>query len=792
MKKRTDTFMQKAGRAFFAFLMTSILIPALFAQSVWTGTGSKQWEDANSWSGGVPGPGMTATINACSKCPIINNAVPSVKSLTIMPGASVKMNGNGMLVIENLPDGLVKVEAGGFLEIKNNAVLQTNRMDNLGTVENAGTIVAKRIDNYLKFINKGNMTLDNPTDYAFINIPNDPNVQLDNYGQITITNSFIVVYGVLNNYGKLFIDNGNSVHSTVVEHIGTFNNFATGKVTLTNCQYIGFLNSGKLFNYGRFEIDGSENYGLIHTYQPASIVENYATGVISVKNTLKNGIYNSSNFTNAGKITVEHSGNSPLYNDGAGNSNFVNTGELKIKSSISSIENRGVFNSSGKITIEGCNNGIANFKELTNSGIIVVKPNATTPILNIGLVNLGSEASATISNSGSMQFVNTEKGLEVGGGTTLTNAGSIEVLGNGGTNTGIENSGTIYNLGTGKITLANSKDIGLLNITNAIFINSGNLLIDKVVQRYGIVNGANAGYLANDLTGTILIKNTADYGIYNLFAIYNSGKLTIQAAGTDAVYNYYPSGYFFIQPCGELNVGNRINNGQYLQNEGLLRSTYNGVHINTGTLLNMAVIEDFNNAFKGVPFNNNAFRIRPISGTVGSVIHNAVEAGGVPPITIGSTWYKDPNMTQSAGTFNSVLNTFTPTLGVGTHTLYFTVKDIPNNCIKTVSIKVNIANAMIGSGEKAKPDIVLFNYPNPFVNETRIKLSLPFDATGKLVVFDQFGRLVSVVYEGELSEGELYEFSVDANTMQVANYVATLILDTGKTYSMRMVKADNF
>jgi hypothetical protein len=28
--------------------------------------------------------------------------------------------------------------------------------------------------------------------------------------------------------------------------------------------------------------------------------------------------------------------------------------------------------------------------------------------------------------------------------------------------------------------------------------------------------------------------------------------------------------------------------------------------------------------------------------------------------------------------------------------------------------------------------------------------------------------------------------------MQVANYVATLILDTGKTYSMRMVKADNF
>ncbi len=249
---------------------------------------------------------------------------------------------------------------------------------------------------------------------------------------------------------------------------------------------------------------------------------------------------------------------------------------------------------------------------------------------------------------------------------------------------------------------------------------------------------------------------------------------------------------FTNRPCAVIRANGLINNQSTFNNQGLLATSYTGVNLNSGTFTNTGVIEDFNNSFNGVPFTNSAFRIRPINGQVGSVIHNAVEAGGLPPIVIGSTWYKDQALTQSAGTFNSTMNSFTPTVGVGTHTLYFTVKDIPNNCIKTVSIKVNIANAMIGSGEKAKPDIVLFNYPNPFVNETRIKLSLPFDATGKLVVFDQFGRLVSVVYEGELSEGELYEFSVDANTMQVANYVATLILDTGKTYSMRMVKADNF
>ncbi len=789
MKKQTNTFMQTARSALIPLLLIAFFTPNVLSQSVWTGAGSTQWEDPNSWSGGVPGPGMSATINACSKCPIINNAVPSIKSLTINGGASVKMNGNGKLVIEDLPDGLVKVEEGGFLDIKNNAVLQTNRMGNFGTVENAGTIIGKRIDNYLKFINKGNMTLDNPVDYAFINNPNNPNVQLDNYGQITITNSFIVVYGVLNNYGKLFIDNGISSHSTVVENIGIFNNFGTGKVTLANCQYIGFLNQVKLLNYGRFEIEGSAGYGIIH-YQPSSVVENYVTGVISVKNTQTNGIYNSSNFTNAGKITVESSGYSAIYNS-SGNGNFVNAGELMIKNSISSIENRGVLNSSGQITMNGCANGIANFKELTNSGTIVMKPNATTPILNIGLINLNHEASATVNNSGNMQFVNTQTGFEVDDGTTLTNTGSIEVSGNGGTNTGVQNFGTIYNNGTGKITLANAKDIGLLNSGAGIFINSGILLIDKVVQRYGIVNVANAGYLANDLTGTILIKKTGDYGIYNFYAVYNSGKLTIQTAGTDAIFNE-ADGFFFIQPCGELNVENRINNTRYFQNEGLLRSTYNGTHINTSTLLNMAVIEDFKNSLDGVPYTNNGFRIRPINGTVGSVIHNAIEAGGLPPITIGNTWYRNSNLTSPAGTFSSTLNTFTPTVGVGTHTLYFTVNDLVNNCTKTVSIKVNIANAMIGNGDGAKPDIVLFNYPNPFVNETRIKLSLPFDATGKLVVYDQFGRLVSVVYEGEMTEGELYEFGVDANTMQVAIYVATLILDTGRTYTTRLVKADNF
>jgi hypothetical protein len=364
----------------------------------------------------------------------------------------------------------------------------------------------------------------------------------------------------------------------------------------------------------------------------------------------------------------------------------------------------------------------------------------------------------------------------------------------------------------GRIEIRNTATQGLVLFSPFENLSTGKLTLNKVgtyalnsnvsTKNYGTIAISNTNYEAiactghfeNFASGVITVNQNLPSpwtAIVNSQTFINSGTIIAQGSSGQSLRNYQLA-TFANRPCAVFDANGLIINEGLIQNQGLLKSVFVGTNINSGTFTNTGVIEDFNNAFNGVPYTNNAFRIRPINGTVGSVIYNAVEAGGTPPMVIGSTWYKDQALTQSAGTFNSTMNSFTPTVGVGTHTLYFTVKDLPGNCTKTVSIKVNIANAMIGSGEKAKPDIVLFNYPNPFVNETRIKLSLPFDATGKLVVYDQFGRLVSVVYEGELSEGELYEFGVDANTMQVANYVATLILDTGRTYTTRLVKADNF
>ncbi|MEK7257477.1 MAG: hypothetical protein AAB316_22165, partial [Bacteroidota bacterium] len=143
-----------------------------------------------------------------------------------------------------------------------------------------------------------------------------------------------------------------------------------------------------------------------------------------------------------------------------------------------------------------------------------------------------------------------------------------------------------------------------------------------------------------------------------------------------------------------------------------------------------------------------------------------------------------------AGTYNPGVNTFQPTVGVGTHTLYFMTEDLVHNCRKTVSIQVNIISALIGY-KFEEQHITLYNYPNPFSQITAVNVSLPFDTEGKLAIFDSQGRLVEVLYEGEIGKDELYQFEFNGADKRVGLYTANLILKDGRTYPIRLVKADN-
>ncbi len=258
-----------------------------------------------------------------------------------------------------------------------------------------------------------------------------------------------------------------------------------------------------------------------------------------------------------------------------------------------------------------------------------------------------------------------------------------------------------------------------------------------------------------------------------------------------AIKTFAGSGYLNNHACAEINMDGKILNLNALNNWGLLKTTFTGVNQNSGSIDNFGVIEDFNNSFNGVFIANSSVKVRPISGTIGGIIQNALEISGMPPYQFGSTWYKNANLTDAAGTYANGLNTFTPTIGMGTQTLYFTAKDLVNNCTKTVSIKVNIASPMIGFGGENDSKILLNNSPNPFSNNSMIKFCLPKDTEAKLVVYDSFGRLVEVIYEGEIIKDELYQFDFNAADKRIGIYMAALILKNGRTFTLQMVKADN-
>lgn len=252
-----------------------------------------------------------------------------------------------------------------------------------------------------------------------------------------------------------------------------------------------------------------------------------------------------------------------------------------------------------------------------------------------------------------------------------------------------------------------------------------------------------------------------------------------------------PSGYFNNHPCSYVSVDGLIDNRNVINNQGLFRTTFTGTNSGPGNFNNHSVVEDFYGSFNGANFTNNAIRVRPIAGTIGGIISNALEISGTPPFQFGSTWYKNANLTDPAGSYVNGLNTFTPTIGVGTHTLYFSVKDLVNNCTKTVSIKVSIASPLIGFGGKEDSKILLTNAPNPFSDRTQIKVSLPVDTEAKLVIYDNMSRLVEVIYEGEFIKDELYQFDFNAADKRVGNYMATLILKNGRAFTLQLVKADN-
>ncbi|MBI5914432.1 MAG: hypothetical protein HY842_03585 [Bacteroidetes bacterium] len=675
---------------------------------------------------------------------LTNNAsggigMPSGGRISNLNGSTVTNNGS-IGIYNQAPEG-IRCESSTFNNGGSITLSFTNIIQYGSTFSNTGSIniaspSADGIINGGTFSSSGNIGVQNSgTHHGILNLNGFTFSTVA--GSLTLldhVSNGVINFGTFSNGGTLDVNTTNFARG--IESQGNFVNQTTGKIFIKNTVNEPLANFNSFSNHGTITVENSPNLDGIIT---GGFFENSVFGKITVSNvnttnaagfwvfggTCNNSGQISTNNTyigieNAGNLTNLPTGSISLKNAAAPAFNnlgtFINQGDMHLEDSGEGIRNHQIFNSTGDILIEGCYTaGVVNFKQMSNSGSLIVNVSPAHQIVNLGFINLDDQGSASFTNSGNVQIANIQKGMELEGGTTFNNSGSFEIFGDGQMNVGIQNFGTVTNSAPGLFYICCALQQSILNT---------------------------GGTFTNDV-------------------------------------------------CATVDVDQVMVNTAIFRNKGLLKTTATGSNQNTGSFTNTGVIEDFYGSFNGLPLNNLAVRARPIAGTIGGFIQNALEIGFSNPFQIGTTWYQNANLTNPGGTYIPGVNTFTPSVGVGTHTLYFTAKDLVNNCTKTVSIKVSIASALIGFGGKDEPKILLTNAPNPFSDRTQIKFSLPVDTEAKLVVSDNFGRLVEVVYEGEIIKDELYQFDFNGSDKRVGNYMATLILKNGRTYTVQMVKADN-
>jgi len=380
---------------------------------------------------------------------------------------------------------------------------------------------------------------------------------------------------------------------------------------------------------------------------------NETTGEVFITRTSANGLNcrnSSGSMTNKGQITIHNVGlteenelKEGIWVDLA---NFANTatGTIWIDTTGNNgISNQGVFNNSGEISIRKTANGLVNLMAFNNQSGAILKINHVD-----------------------------KTGLLSGGfGGMITNFGTITI------DTTAENG--VATLGFGGVDNRSILTIG----------NVGN------IGEHGILNGA--GFV-NQASGSVTIARTADSGVKNEVSIdgiapdfINAGLLTIGGAGdvnsaTPGIENLNEAKFRNLG-CGNLTTHQAIVSADSFVNEAFLFMRSTLPNTISGDFINKGVIHDPNEGFNGQPVANLDFIVSPAAGEC--VIADALQKGTGANVTIAGTWYKDQNLTMTAGTYNQAANTFTVTnMTEGTHTLYFRATDNAYGCSTVVSISV--------------------------------------------------------------------------------------------------------
>lgn len=669
-------------RWLLVILLSGYFSIAAMAQTTWTGTNGTSWTDPGNWSAGVPDATDDVTIpNTANK--------PTIGALTAAVAKSVKITvALAQLTISSTASLSINGSTGFALE-------------NFGTLDNSGTI---RIGNTSSVADRGIVHRNGGT----LNNKTGGLIQIDRTSAVEA----FFTSGVVNNEATIEIGSNAAVTGTgvsIVAGTGVFNNKTGGLLTINRSTGFALENKGTLDNSGTIRIGNIAavgNIGIVH--RNGGTLNNKMGGVIELDRTGGAQAFYSTGLVN-NEATIKIGSNAAISGEGVRiEGNVFNNkpgGTIQIdQTSSTGIRLRsGTVNNEALIEI-GSQSNVKGFGISTGSGSTFNnKTGGDIRINRIGILdaggigvilNEGTFTNNALITTGNIGHVYAQDGILNGGSFTNSATGVISIAKPWGN--GIWSySGTFQN--AGKITIKNvvgpEGDFSTGILSYAPFTNHSGAEIHLDLVGGGIISTnafTNAGIIRMGENGPL-----AGSGIYNLQAnaVFNNntgGDISIKQTAVDGVLNDALS-TFNNNACAKLTVLDNVNNAGTFTNGGLFTVNTAQAHANTGTLTNNGIIDyPTGNPIPNVT--NNGIIVTPI-GTSVTTITPALQIGGANTLTIGTTWYTDPALTQPAGSFNPATNTFVPSQLPLTSPLYFSINDPINGCARTLPINLIIASA---------------------------------------------------------------------------------------------------
>ncbi len=365
-----------------------------------------------------------------------------------------------------------------------------------------------------------------------------------------------------------------------------------------------------------------------------------------------------------------------------------NSGEL-VLGSVASVGDNGIYNqavfqnnASGHIRIDrSISNGITNVGTFSNAADITIGA-----VASVGQVGIFNGSTFQNNSAGHIRIDrSTLEGITNFG--TFTNAAEITIGAHESTGlNGLRNNSNFFNNAGGHIQIDRSTNNGLFNdfgtFTNAADITIG---ANESAGTYGLYNrrafqNTPGGHIQIDRStsseiGNFSGGNFTNAGVINLGALGNTGAEGIRNQAT-----------FQNDACAQLFMNAPLSNTASFTNAGLFTVNTTDTHSNSGLTNDGIIVYPQGNPIPNVT--NNDLIVGPVAGCE-SGLSPALGIGSANSFTAAATWYTDEALSTPAGSYNQSSNTFTSSIGAGTHTLYFSVDGTPG-CPRTVPITVNL------------------------------------------------------------------------------------------------------